>query len=93
MSERTQSGLATLAVSTVLLSLVLYPVSYAVLVKPHPVYLRTVSLSGVPTLERCADYRLGGAVAESIFAPLESLDRRLRPAYWEGADLQPPFIY
>jgi hypothetical protein len=34
-------------------------------------------------VEREPHYHFGGRVSETIFSPLQALDKRLRPAYWE----------
>jgi len=30
-------------------------------------------------------YRVGGQIAEIVFLPMHSVDRHVRPGYWEGA--------
>lgn len=36
-----------------------------------------------PYFPKSARYRLGGEFSETFFAPLNSMDRQLRPSYWE----------
>lgn len=38
-------------------------------------------------LQTEAEYRLGGEAAKTLFAPLEAIDRRLRPATWDPLKL------
>lgn len=77
--RETRLPAAIVALLLVALVPALYVTSYLVLVVPQPV-LRTFGWYEVSFTE--PSYRLGGAAAVCIDAPLKWSDRRLRPRYW-----------
>jgi hypothetical protein len=67
-------------IAAVLLLLLLYVGSFFALVVPEGRISVHGHLSGVSSLER---YRLGGSAARFVYAPLESVDRAIRPGAWK----------
>ena len=57
----------------------LYVGSYLLLVEASPLDFMT----GVGQWPRVPTYRVGGMTAAMFFAPLQYLDERLRPEYWQ----------
>lgn len=60
----------------------LYVSSYLALVEARPLPF----MIGIGPWPRVAKYRFGGATAEVVFWPLQRLDERLRPDYWQFQD-------
>jgi hypothetical protein len=73
----------------------LYLASYLMLLKPEA-HCGVCSLS-IMECYRTPSYRLGGATYASYFAPLQWIDQRIRPNYWnwriqlQPVDLNTPF--
>jgi len=40
-------------------------------------------MTGIGPWRLCPEYRIGGKVAEVFFAPIQKLDERIRPEYWQ----------
>lgn len=99
LSRRHRSRLVRLTLVGLLVGMALYLSSYLVLIDAAPFFVRTtnsiqIQASGgmtvTPTDEGFAivlsakpKYRIGGAWARFLFAPLHKLDRRIRPEMWE----------
>jgi hypothetical protein len=76
--DQKRTGLAWLTVALLLLP-ALYVGSYWALVRPLAVL---IPVPGDPGNYDVRHYARGGAVAETLYWPLEQVDRRLRPAAW-----------
>lgn len=74
-----------IVVAAVLLLLFLYVGSYFALVVPSGVGIYMDDRTRIdPYLGTSINYRWGGATANTIFWPLEQIDRKLRPKAWWG---------
>jgi hypothetical protein len=79
MATNRRRNLPPLSVIGLMLFLpVLYVGSYAALV----IRVQSDLIRFERDFQWDADYRIGGIVAHTIFAPAHWADRRLRPAYW-----------
>ncbi len=58
----------------------LYAASYLLLL--NPIFCVTEGHLGLGNGYHEADYRFGGEASQIIFAPIHSLDRMIRPDYW-----------
>jgi hypothetical protein len=76
---------APLIVATVLLLLpVLYVGSYLALVTPHARFPVRLNISSTNLMaDDWEHYRLPGKVCGCIFWPLEQIDRKVRPGFWQ----------
>ncbi|MCC7422722.1 MAG: hypothetical protein IT428_20775 [Planctomycetaceae bacterium] len=89
MSERKKSPWLTVAIATcVVLALTgAYVGSYYATVTPTPIELELGgSPSGSPGIPFVADFYeipIDPGMAETLFAPIHSLDRHMRPNIWE----------
>ena len=80
--QRTLSGGRIFRWPCLLLSaLFLYVVSYLLMVEAHIGFM-----SGVGPWKKHPRYLVGGTVAEIIYFPVNALDKRIRPTYWERPD-------
>jgi hypothetical protein len=69
-----------LVIAALLLLLVLYVGNYLALVAPyHGLYFNDIPDP--------PDYRCGGSWSACAFWPLEQIDRRLRPGFWNQEEL------
>jgi hypothetical protein len=70
-------------VSAALVCLIIYVGAYLALSRPECYYPCTCPVWGPATLThvRVPEYRVGGEIPKLIFAPLLSMDQRLRPFY------------
>lgn len=50
----------------------------------NPTIYTTESAAGIGVGYREADYRAGGNVSRIVFVPIHSVDRAIRPDYWNS---------
>jgi hypothetical protein len=72
---------------TFLTALLIYVLSYAMLVEVNDVGIVN---HGVGCTVRVPTYRMGGEIAEFIYQPMNDIDCSLRPAVWEPKEGLPP---
>jgi hypothetical protein len=63
----------------VALMLAVYLTSYLALMSPSDASIGSL---GVCWRNRVPSYRVGGVASVKLFAPLQQVDRKLRPKYW-----------
>ncbi len=79
-TEVHHSSIVWMVVAVVLVFVaLLYVGSYLALVRPLAML---IPVRGAPGSYDMRHYALGGAIAETIYWPLEQIDRRIRPAMW-----------
>jgi len=65
----------------------IYVAGYAALLAPMVVVHE--SSGGLAFVERHVGYRMEGQAVSMMFAPIHWMDRKVRPGYWAGEDLEP----
>jgi hypothetical protein len=84
-SRASAAALTFAAFAIVLVVLLFYGGSYALLVERHEMH---VYLTGTMSRVPVAHYRIGAEVAESFFQPIHSLDRWVRPGTWDAEEIE-----